>query len=208
MIELYEWPPTRSHRVKWALEELEAPYSSKIVNMEKSEQLSKDYLSIHPLGVVPALKTETYTMYESIAIVMQLIDEHSEKKLSPQPGTPERALYYQWCVFASAELDPSLMMYFDNTMRPEQAMRPPGSKHNKAMAEQGKYNFNVRAQVLSQTLERQEFLLENGFSGADIVVGHSCFMAKLMGLLDEFPTLTAYYERLEKRPAHQKVYKG
>ncbi len=208
MTVLYEWPPTRSNRVKWALEELEAPYSSKIVNMEKGEQLSEDYLSIHPLGVVPALRTDDYTMFESIAIVMQLIDEHGEKNLSPQPGAPERALYYQWCVFASAELDPALMMYFDNTMRPEQAMRPPGAKHNQAIADLGKYNFIVRAKILSQTLERQDYLLEKGFSGADIVIGHSCFMAKFMGFLDEFPVLTAYYERLEKRPAHQKVYGG
>lgn len=38
MTELYEWPPTRSQRAKWALEELEIPYTSQPVNPPDGEQ--------------------------------------------------------------------------------------------------------------------------------------------------------------------------
>ena len=117
-ITLYEFPPTRSQRAKWALEELGIAYSSQIVDMHEGQQNSGAYRAIHPLGVVPALKTGAYTIFESVAIVLQLIDEQPKSNLAPAPGTPERAIYYQGCVFACAELDPPLMMYFDNAMRP------------------------------------------------------------------------------------------
>ena len=66
MTELYEWPPTRSQRAKWALEELEVPYTSRKIVLLEQEQDSAAYRAIHPLGVVPALRTEAYTIYEVI----------------------------------------------------------------------------------------------------------------------------------------------
>jgi glutathione S-transferase len=203
---LYEWPPTRSQRAKWALEELGTDYTSELVDMVAGQQNADAYLAIHPLGVVPALKTGAYTMFESVAIVMQLIDEHPEKGLSPAPGSPERATYYQWSVFAAAELDPAIMLYFDNKLRPLEYMRPPGSPHDPNMAAMGKRDFETRAEILSNTLRDNEYLLGSGFSGADIVIGHSCFMATVTELIDGYPELQAYHERLQQRSAYQRAY--
>ncbi len=208
MLELYEWPPVRSQRAKWALEELGLPYSSHLVNMLEGQQHSDAYRAIHPLGVVPALKSYSYTMFESVAIVLQLIDEHPEKNLAPAAGTPERALYYQWSVFACAELDPPLMMVFDNSMRPLEYMRPPGSQHDANLAARGRDDFALRADILSTVLEDRDHLLGADFTGADILVGHSCFMATHMALIGDYPVLEAYYERLQQRPAHRRAYGG
>jgi len=206
MTELYEFPPTRSQRAKWALEELGVEYSSHVVNLAQGEQNADAYRAIHPLGVVPALKTDDYTIFESVAIVLQLIDEHPEKNLAPALGTPERANYYQWSVFACAELDPAIMMFFDNTMRPLEYMRPPGAQHNAELAARARADFASRANILSKVLSNRDYLLESGFSGADILVGHSCFMATRMELIGDHPVLVAYYERLQQRPGHQRAY--
>lgn len=206
MLELYEWPPVRSQRAKWALEELGIEYVSHLVNMFEGEQHSDAYRAIHPLGVVPALKADTYTMFESVAIVLQLIDEHPEMKLAPAIGTPERALYYQWSVFACAELDPPLMMFFDNTMRPLDHMRPPGTQHDPKLAARGSSDFANRAEILSRVLSDRDYLVGSRFSGADILVGHSCFMATHMGLIENHPILETYYKRLQQRPAYQRAY--
>jgi glutathione S-transferase len=206
MIELFEYPPTRSQRAKWVLEELGASYSSHTVVLLDGEQNTENYRAVHPLGVVPALRTSDYTIFESVAIVLQLIDEHPTAGLAPPCGSVPRAHYYQWSIFACAELDPALMMFFDNTMRPLEGMRPPGTQHDKALAERGRQDFEARAEMLTTALEGREHLLDSGFSGADILIGHSCFMARLMGLLDGFPVLEAYYARLSTRPAHQRAY--
>lgn len=199
MTELFECPPTRSQRVKWALEELEIEYSSQFVDLSQGQQNSEAYRAIHPLGVVPALKTDGYTMFESVAIVLQLIDEHPEKNLAPAVGSPERAAYYQWCVFACAELDPPIMMVFDNTLRPE-------AQHDAQLGARGRSDFATRAEVLSKALSGRDYLLGSHFSGADILVGHSCFMATVTGLIEAYPVLEAYYDRLEKRPGHQRAF--
>lgn len=206
MLELYEWPPVRSQRAKWVLEELELDYAPKLVDLQSGEQNSDPYRAIHPLGVVPAIKTDTYTLFESVAIVLQLIDENPDAGLAPALGTPGRAKYYQWSIFSCAELDPAVMMYFDNTMKPVESRRPPGTPHDPILADRGRNDFRDRADVLSDVLWDNDYLLSSGFSGADILIGHSCFMAALMGLLDDFPVLTAYYNRLRKRPAFQRAY--
>ena len=115
-------------------------------------------------------------MFESVAIVMQLIDEHPD-----------------------AEIDPALMMYFNNAMRP-------GAAYDSGMAEKGRADFGVRATIVSDALADRDYLLGHAFSGADIVVGHACFMATLMGLIGDYPVLEAYYARLQQRPAHAQAY--
>ena len=199
MTELFEFPPTRSQRAKWALEELGIEYSSHMINLQEGLQNSDVYRAIHPLGVVPSLKTDDYTIFESVAIVLQLIDEHPEKNLAPAVGTAERASYYQWSVFACAELDPPIMMVFDNTMRP-------GRQHDAKLAARGRGDFAPRADMLSNVLSDRDYLLGSNFSGADILVGHSCFMASYTGLIEAYPKLEAYYARLRQRPAHQRAY--
>ena len=72
MPELFEFPPTRSQRAKWALEEVGLEYSSRVVDLMKGQQDEEAYRAVHPLGVVPALMTEEYTIFESVAIVLQL----------------------------------------------------------------------------------------------------------------------------------------
>ena len=208
MIELYEWPPLRSQRAKWALEELGVAYKSRPIDCTRGEQNAEAYRAIHPLGVVPALRTADYTIFESVAIVLQLIDEHPETGLAPAPGTPERALYYQWSVFACAELDPAVMMVFDNTLRPLAHMRPPGTPHSAQLAERGRGDFAARAEILSKALAGRDYLIGSSFTGADILAGHSCFMAGFVGLIGDHPVLEDYYGRLQERPAHQRAYAG
>ena len=199
MTVLYEFPPTRSQRAKWVLEELGVAYTSHKVNLMAGEQNSAAYQAIHPLGVVPALQTPTYTMIESVAMVLQCIDEHPEKQLAPALGTAERAAYYQWNIFACSEMDPAIMLVFNNTLRP-------GATHDPELSAKGKRDFTLRAEALSHALEDREYLVGNRFSGADISLGHSCFMATLNDLMGDFPTLQAYFERLQQRPAYQRAY--
>jgi glutathione S-transferase len=209
MLELFEFPPTRSQRAKWALEELGVDYSRHIIDLGKGDQNTDTFHALHPLGAVPVLRTEDYVIFESVAIVLQLIDEHSEKNLAPPLGTAARAAYYQWSVFAGTELDPAIMMVFDNTMRPLEAMRPPGTTHDARLAEQGRYDFARRAKILNDVLASRDYLLGSTFSGADILVGHSCFMAKLVGLMTgDFPILDAYHTKLSERTAYQRAYEG
>ena len=139
-------------------------------------------------------------MHESVAIVLQLLDEHADAGLAPPMGTAERAAYYQWSVFACAELDPNL---FD-VMKHE--MHLPDDQRVPEIAQRGRDRFAARGEILSATLKCQDYLLGSTFSGADIVVGYSCNWAAYTGLIENHPTLVAYYARLQQRPAFQRVF--
>ena len=57
-----------------------------------------------------------------------------------------------------------------------------------------------------QSLSDQDYLLGDEFSGADIMMGFTLVVARLLGVLeDRFPNLTGYLARLEARPAYQKA---
>ncbi len=91
---------------------------------------------------MPALQTDVYTIFESVAIVLQLIDEHPDCGLASAVGTPARAYYYQWSVFVCAEIDPPVMAVFNTTLRPLEHMHPPGTPHDPARTERGGLNFD------------------------------------------------------------------
>ncbi len=200
MPELFEFPPTLSNRTKWALEELGIDYACNLVSFPKGEQRSPEYKAIHPLGVVPAYRTDDYTIVESVAIVLQIIDEHPEKGLAPATGTPQRAEYYQWCVFSSSELDPALADIMHHTMHLPEEKRVP------EIAQRARDRFADRAAMLSQALAGRDYLLGSEFSGADIAIGYCCNWAKYTGQIEGHPTLVEYYARLKQRPAFQKVF--
>lgn len=197
---LYEFPPTRSNRAKWALEELGIGYESRTVDFMKGEQQSGDYKKIHPLGKVPALKTDLYEIHESVAILMQLLDEHPEKQLAPPPGSPLRALYYQWCCFSAAEMDHNLNDVMKHTMHLSTEQR------NAEIGETAVQNVNERCEMLSTALKDQNYLLGDTFSGADIAVGYAVNWVNYVGLLEAHPRLVQYLELLRQRPAFQRVF--
>lgn len=151
--EFFEFPPTRSNRAKWALEELGVDYTSRTIDLRTGEHHSQEYKAIHPLGVVPAYRTDDYTVLESVAIVLQLLDEHPEKGLAPAVGTPERAEYYQWSVFACSEFDPALSDIMQHTMHLPEVQRVT------EIAQRGRDRFAARGAMLSAALEGRDYLL-------------------------------------------------
>ena len=197
---LYEFPQARSQRAKWALEELGVQYDSRVVNLVEGQHKTDDYRKVHPLGVVPAYKTDAYTLIESAAIVLQLIDEHPTSILAPAIGTAERAIYYQWCIFGPAELDGPLTVVTQNELFLPVELR------DAAAAKRGRALFAPRAQMLSDALQNRDYLLGERFSGADIVIGYNCFWATFTGLLNDFRVLQEYLARLQKRPAFQRAF--
>ena len=107
---LYYMPRTRSSRVLWLLEEIGERYE--LTEIAGNQRQSAEHLRRHPLGRVPALELgDGTTMFESAAICLQLADLYPAAGLIPPLGSSERALVYQWVVFAVAELEGPLFRW-------------------------------------------------------------------------------------------------
>ncbi len=180
-------PRTRSSRVLWLLAELDAP--CELVRIAPEDRKSAEHRARHPLGRVPALELDDGTvMFESAAICLQLADLHPEAGLIAPLGSPERALIYQWVLFAMTELEGPLFRWIAEAT---------GTSADSPSRER----FAQAAAALQTTLDGRDWLLGDRFSVADVMCASVLGGAHSRGLLAEWPGLQAYVERGESRPA-------
>ncbi len=198
-MKLYFFPQTRATRPRWILEELGIPYELEKVDVTKGEQRLPTYMKVHPLGVVPALDDDGFTMFESAAIVMHLADKFPDKGLAPAAGSKERAEYYQWILFAMTELENPLIDILQHTRFLPEAERQP------AAIEKASKRFKTVATALQERMQNREYLVGDRFSAADVVVGGVLVLGNALGQLGDHPALQAYLKRLMERPAAQKA---
>lgn len=90
----YTNPQSRGRVARWMLEEIGAPYETRIIAYGP-EMKSPDYLAINPLGKVPAIQHKGAIVTETAAICTYLADAFPEAGLIPPAGTPARAAYYR-----------------------------------------------------------------------------------------------------------------
>ena len=192
---LYFVPQTRSFRTLWALEEIGEPFD--LVEMTRGQKVGAEHRGRHPLGKVPVIDDGEGPIFESAGILLHLSDLHPDKGLAPAPGTHERGLLYQWLFFSMTELEvPIVDVYIQKVHR---------EAPDEAIIEAGSERFRDAITVIEDALASRDYMLESGFSIADIAMGEMLTFAGYMELMDGLPNAAAYLERLRERPAHQRA---
>ncbi len=182
----------RPLRIIWTLEEVGEPYELTV--MDSEEGAGEEHLSRHPLGRVPVLEDDEGFVFESAAVCLHVADLHPEASLIPPPGTHARALVYQWATFAPAELEPPLFEAW------VQAKKDP-ERSTKA-----REKFFRATGAVEDALDGAEFLVDEQFSVADIMVATALLFTTRAGFFDQLPSvLTEYTNRLSERPAFQRA---
>ena len=180
----------RPLRVVWTLEELGQSYD--LVVMSSEEGRSAEHLARHPLARVPVIDDADGYVFESAAICLHLADLHPDAGLMPPLGTHDRALAYQWSIFAPAELEPPLIeAAIFATAQPERA-------------EKARNRFAGAAEGVGKSLDGGEYLVGDRFTVADVLIGSALAFTSRAGFPQVLePTLTDYVARLQERPAYQ-----
>ncbi len=179
----------RSSRVRWLLEEMTIPFSEYRLNYTEQENKGEDYRKINPFGLVPGLTIGDSSMFESVAIMSYLLEQHPESELAPSPGTPERGAYLQWMFFAASTLDALVGNLFFLKRTPENA--------EKRQAAYEKLKPHLAA--LSARLAGNNYILGEKFRAPDIVIGQLLGLLQRDEALGDFPVLTRYLDTLGKR---------
>lgn len=92
----HAWRSSASRRVRLCLAEKGLAYESRVVDMEKMEHHSPEYLKINPNGVVPALILDDgRSLYESGTICEYLDETHPDPPLRPSDPY-QRAVMRNW----------------------------------------------------------------------------------------------------------------
>jgi glutathione S-transferase len=209
MIRLHHVPQSRSMRTLWLLNELGVPYDVQVWPFDKSLR-SADYLAMNPAGRVPALEIDGECWWETGAITELLCERFPEAGMGRAPGHPDRAQWLIWVHFSEtisqhcAILTQQHIMLYDDSMRSPVLMKLEAKRLAKCY------------EALENRLQGRDYLLDSGFSAADVSVGQAIYMARHFAHLDPFPALSAWWDRIAARPgfalarpneAQQKLYK-
>jgi glutathione S-transferase len=191
---LYYLSGSRAERIRWILDELDLDYQVVTIDLFKGEGERPDYLAIHPLGQLPALKINGEVMIESGAIVQWLAESVPGSELAPATDQPARRAFDQWMYFAVASLEAPAweMMLHGNILPDKQAV--------KAIIPFAEQRYVKTLNVLEQALRDQDYLVNGRFSAADIMTGY--ILAWFPEQLVAYPGLQKYLARLQQRPAY------
>jgi glutathione S-transferase len=192
-LKLYEFPPTRSLRVRWTLQEMQLDFESIFVNLPAREHHATEFLKINPAAKIPVLVDGELVLIESVAIVLYLADKYPEKGFTPA-GTADRGLMTQWLLFAATELEQPLWRIARHTRL------YPAARRIAAEIPNARQDFQEMATVLDAHMRDRRFVVGDRACVADFVVAYTLDWADELDLLDPFPRLSAYLESMYDRP--------
>ena len=193
-MDLYFAPLACSMATRIAIYELDAKVNFIYVDIhtDPAKRLlgdGSDYHAIHPMGQVPAVRTDTGELLTENPVVLQYVaDRYPQGGLAPSEGL-KRYQLQQWLNFISTELHKGTYIPLLNPANPE------GAK------EFARRKLPLRMAYLNSHLQKQDFMLER-FSVAD------CYVVTVLNWsgaaaidLAQWPAIHAYYQRLCQRPS-------
>ncbi|USX21000.1 glutathione S-transferase family protein [Oxalobacteraceae bacterium OTU3REALA1] len=187
-ITLYHCPHSRSTSVITLLEELKAPYQLHVMNMKKGENREAAYLSVNPMGKVPAIRHDDAIVTEQVAIYPYLADLFPEAKLAPPIGDPQRGPYLRWMAFYGSCFEPALV---DRWLKRE--------VEDKKTTGYG--NFDDVFNTLVGQLSKGPYMLGEQFTALDVLWGGALGWMTAFDLLPKRQEITDYVARVQGRPA-------
>jgi glutathione S-transferase len=199
MITLYHCIAARSFRPLWALEELALPYELKMLPFPPRVQ-DRSYLSVNPLGTVPALFDGEVRMTESSAICQYLGARYGNGQLDVRPEEGDFGAFLNWLHFGEATLT------FPQTLILRYERFEPPARQSPQVASDYKRWFLGRLRTLEPVLDGRAGICAGRFTMADISVGYALLLAEYLGLAGEFPPAVGrYLESLKERPAFKRA---
>jgi glutathione S-transferase len=189
-MKLYYAPHACSLAPHIVLRELDLPFELvRVDNRTKKTETGADFLAINPKGYVAALQLDNdEVLTEGPALLQYLADLRPDSNLAPANGTFERVRMQEWLNFVSTEIHGGLGWLFNSQFADE-------------VKAQIKEKLFKRFAVLSQTLERQDYLMGE-FRVVDAYLFTVLRWVPLFAIdLGQWPALVRFQARIDQRPA-------
>jgi glutathione S-transferase len=175
------------------LEEIGEPYDIKLLRLGEGDQQKPDYLTINPMGKVPALQHGDVVITEVAAICTYLADAFPKAGLSVPIGDPRRGPYLKWLFFGPGCLEAAVI----------DRAAPRKEEPRRAMLGYGE--FDTVMNVIAKAVETGPWLLGEQFTAADVVIGANIRWGMIFKLLPERKEFLDYAARIAARPAAQRA---
>lgn len=187
-------PNSRSANVMTLFEELGVQPTLHLLNLNAGDNRREPYLSVNPMGKVPAIRHGDAVITEQVAVTLYLADEFPDAQLAPPIGDPLRGPYVRWLAFYGASFEPAVI---------DRARKAPD--FNASTLPYG--DFDTMLKTVTDQLERGPYLLGERFSAADVLWGGGLAWTTGFGLVPKTPVIAAYVAAHNARPAVQRAAK-
>lgn len=198
MIKVHHLRIGRSIFTVWLLEELGAPYELEIYIRNEMGRAPPELKNAHPLGKSPVIEDDGFTLAESGAISLYLLEKFDpENKLGPPTGDPKaHAEWMQWLMYSEASAFAPLLIKLLLSRTEE---KPPVFD----MFSSGEVALQLG--YLEARLSDRDYVMGDTFQAADVGITYIAQMAERLGELGPYPKLAAYLARNTARPAFQRA---
>ena len=187
-ITFYTNPMSRGRIARWMLEETGVPYRTEILTFGGTMK-GADYLSVNPMGKVPAIRHGTTIVTECAAICAYLADTFPQAGLAPQPD--ERADYYRWMFFAAGPMEMAVTNRALGFEIPTERLRMAGCG-----------SLDHVFATLERAVSASPFIAGDRFTAADVYVGSAIDWGLAFKTIPARPAFAAYAERFRARDAY------
>jgi GSH-dependent disulfide-bond oxidoreductase len=203
MIDVYTWATPNGHKVHIMLEECGLPYKVHAVNIGAGDQFKPEFLAISPNNKIPAIVDSegpggrAISIFESGAILVYLASKTG--KFMPKSDRKKYEVL-EWLMFQMGGVGPMLgQNHHFRTYAPEKLPYAIDRYTNEAKRLYG---------VIDRRLEKSAWLGCDEYSIADIATWPWLRNWKNQGIvLDDYPHLKSWFEKMESRPAVQRGVK-
>jgi len=181
-----------------ALEEAGLDYEAKVIDLKKGEQKTPEYLAINPAGVTPALKTDQGVITQNAAILGWVARTHPDKTLAPVGDAFAMARFDAFNGWLGSSLHPAIGKVLFS--------RPPLEDEAKDQAvEQALAKYDLAEQQVEG-----DWVFGDTWTLADNYLSVFSRWARQAKLLDpnRYPKLNAHLDRVQARPAIQRMLKA
>lgn len=189
---LYYNPQSRGRIVHWMLEELGADYEIKLLDFEKGEHKSPDYLKINPMGKIPTIVHRGVVVTETAAICAYLADAYPEAGLAPKLDDPKRGIYYRWLFFGAGCFEAAL----------NEKKYPFQKKPFRGRLGYGSFEDTMNALKIALA---DGFILGDQFSAADVYLCSLLAFAMMGQEIEANSVFEKYIHTCMGRPAFQRT---
>ncbi|HET7269620.1 MAG TPA: glutathione S-transferase [Rubrobacter sp.] len=186
-------------KVLWCCEELEIPFRRHDVGGLFGKTRGPEYLARNPMGLVPAISDEGFTLWESNTIVRYLSAQYGPGTLWPL-DPKQRALADKWMDYQLGTLWPAFKDAFIGLIR-----TPPGQSDPATIGASVNGTAEVLA-VLDAHLKEHEYVAGPSLTMGDVVLGPSVYRWLNMDIdRPQLSSLQDWHAHLEERPAYRRT---
>lgn len=196
MIVVHHAPRSRSTRVIWMLEEMGLPYEVRPTDV--LGERTPEFLEANPAHMLPLVEDGALRLVESTAILQYLGERHGPSPLVPRPADANYPQFLQFLHLGEASLGGLLTVpIVTHLVAPEEHKSNWGAGFARDVVQR-------RFSLVSKALAANPYVAGPEFTAADISVTWPIGIARMLGMELE-PSLNAYFDRMQARPAYQRA---